>query len=94
MIEQMPEEITIEREEDLGASFRAPLYSRTIMIPECNVCTSWIKFGKCKKHGDSPIEFRDGKSHDCPDAVLDTKKFNYRQYNELYPEECKRSKLK
>lgn len=90
----MVETIKIEREEDLSDGFRAPFYSRTIMIPECNVCINRITPEKCKIHGDSPLEFRYGKNHDCPDAILDTQKTIYKKYHELYPEECKRSKLK
>ena len=82
------------REEDISAGFRAPIYSITTCIPECNVCIYWDGPGKCKKRGDSPDEFGWGDRHDCPDAVLNTKNFQYSTYEKLYPEECKTSAKK
>lgn len=80
------------REEDISAGFRAPFYSVTTCIPECNVCVYWNGSGKCKKLGDSPDVFGWGERHDCPDAILDTNCFSYPAYEKLYPEECKQSK--
>ena len=42
------------REEEISAGFRAPFYSVTTCIPECNVCIHWDGPGKCKKLGNSP----------------------------------------
>lgn len=81
----------ILKEEDISMGFRAPLYSVTTCIPECNVCVYWNGPGRCKKRGHSPDDFRCGKRHDCPDAVLNTGHFLYDQYQELYTEECKSS---
>lgn len=38
----------ILREEDISMGFRAPFYSVTTCIPECNVCIYWDGPGKCK----------------------------------------------
>ena len=84
----------ILKEEDISMGFRAPIYSITTCIPQCNVCVYWDGPGKCRKLGDSPDDFGWGKRHDCPDAVLNTKHFSYPQYEELYPDECKGSKKK
>ena len=100
----------ILREEDISAGLRAPLYSITThipecnvciyrikpgeCIPECNVCIYWDGPGKCKKLDDSPDVFGWGERHDCPDAVLNTESFQYPKYQELYPEECKVSAKK
>ena len=84
----------ILREEDISMGFRAPFYRVTTCIPECNVCIYRGKPGECKKNGVPPDDFRSGKRHDCPDAVLNTSLFLYPKYQELYPEECKVSAKK
>lgn len=80
------------QEEDFGASMREPLYGTTLGILECNVCIFKEGRRKCKKLGDIPDDMIECKRHDCPEAVLDTKRFNYPRYQEFYPEECKNSK--
>ena len=84
----------ILREEDLSVGLRAPLYSITTRIPECNVCIYRIKPGECEKVGVPSDEIRFGNHRDCPHAVLDTSHFLYTKYQELYPEECKMSAKK
>lgn len=84
----------ILREEDISMGFRAPFYSVTTCIPECNVCIYRGKPGECKKNGVPPDDFRSGKRHDCPDAILNTSLFLYQKYQELYPEGCKISNKK
>ena len=82
------------REEDISAGFRAPIYSVTTCIPECNVCIYRIKPGECKKNGTPSDDFCFGERHDCPYAILNTAHFLYPKYQELYPEECKASAKK
>ena len=60
----------ILREEDISAGLRAPLYSITTRIPECNVCIYRIKPGECEKVGVPSDEIRFGNHRDCPHAVL------------------------
>ena len=54
----------ILREEDISMGFRAPFYSVTTCIPECNVCIYRGKPGECKKNGVPPDDFRSGKRHE------------------------------
>ena len=82
----------ILKEENISMGFRAPIYSVTTCIPQCNICVYWDGPGKCKKLGDSPDDFGWGKRHDCPYAVLNTEHFSYPKYEELYPDACKASK--
>ena len=82
------------REEDISAGFRAPICCVDTCIPECNVCIHWDGPGKCKKLGNSPDIFEWGERHDCPNAILNTESFQYPQYRNLYPEECKVSAKK
>ena len=59
-------------------------------IPLCNVCQNWDGPGKCKVLGNSPEIYRNSEKRDCSHAVLDTKRFNFPRFSELYPEDTEK----
>lgn len=80
----------ILREEDISPGFRCPEGAKTIAMPLCSVCLNWNGYGRCKKLGKSPDAYREAERQDCPEAMLDTKRFTFAQFVELYPEDAKK----
>ena len=78
------------KEDEISAGFRCPECTSITDIPLCNVCKNWDGYGKCKKLGKSPEAYSGWEKRDCPEAVLDSTKFAYRKFLELYPEDAKK----
>lgn len=80
----------ILREEDISPGFRCPEGARTTAMPLCSACLYWDGYGKCKKLGKSPDAYRTNERQDCTEAILDTKRFTFSTFAELYPEATKK----
>lgn len=78
------------REDEISAGFKCPDGARTIAMPLCSACLNWNGYGKCKKLGKSPDAYREADRQDCPEAMLDTKRFTFSQFVELCPEAAKK----
>ena len=76
--------------EDASLGFLCPEYAIVTAIPLCNVCQNWDGPGKCKVLGNSPEVYRSSEKRDCSHAVLDTKRFNFPRFSELYPEDTEK----
>ena len=79
-LEEIPEPLVIEHEEDISDSFKSPLQSTLISVPLCNACKKWHDGrdpDQCRQYEHIPDDLRACRTYECEYVELSEEYWTY-----------------